>query len=586
MVNCFACGYVLAETYKFCPECGTQNLKDKQQSESLKTILEISIPMTNLIYDETDLKTEITKFKTSQLTCTQYKAYNLSEYISYSKYLCDNEFILNRHSLTDKNTSIPYFSESDLLAKHLNQSRFNGMLPTEARMCARHYVLKMCNIKHSIYYNPWNNSNFLIEEKIKDILIALIENRISNPSCGFNFVGKLNCNVGNLISQLKEDNKETEISISFDKFNIAKYNDKYFDTIISTLGPLYDNHTHDQKVNYIKSEINGTINNQLRDFAKFTDIQKSLDDTLNKITSDIYYSSKHKTINSEIDIRLKPHCEHFKIKHINVYIIKEEIETILEHKLITTKISLLENTTQHTFEFENNKVIIPYNGKYYRHNTYHNNNCHMSSNSTDRITLGKTPSNYHTITKLLDTTVIFSDEDSNYTISIYKNNNILNKTTAQYDSELFTLNNKIYLIKREKLDNAKYTCMNIKLIELYPNYKEYITKSNINSYQFVKVDNYIFCYIGEYISDTTYLKSQLVYDTEWNLITTIKNANITCSCHKHIMVMTDYTKAHPYVYYDINKKAIIDGGNFMHWTDNVAVEHDISAKQLIMKQFE
>ena len=92
--------------------------------------------------------------------------------------------------------------------------------------------------------------------------------------------------------------------------------------------------------------ISETKRNKLYDEA-----QINLDMMLNKINFSLFYSSRNKKIYSEttllsmigkfdevFDFKLEGHCDLFKIRHINIYILRDELEELLYFNDLSNRI--------------------------------------------------------------------------------------------------------------------------------------------------------------------------------------------------------------------------------------------------------
>ncbi len=640
-MSCSNCNFQLNKQCKYCPECGTKNTVT-YKVESLDDILNTSIPMTDLIYDGSQLE-KTTTLTIKDLITKEFTHHNILSYIQ--KFGNETHFLINTagtgcgsSSFWNKNTYDCNYFTMDNFVKNYNK-KYLSTDSLKNRLGMLVPILKLCNIKHTYTKSSWNANTYLLE-KIENILIALIENRIISPKCGSNFIGKLDNTLKELSqifndANLFEKNKDKTVLISFEEDSIKRYTNEYKSSFCKQIyGDISDSYMQN---------INSQVDERIANLKKFEEVQKQLDEQLSKITCDLYYSSKDKKIYSEKEITqtfnmfsdiynltLKDHCELFKIKHINVFILNEELDRLIlytqyynDMNFINSKLTLAEGITQQdainrmlglttkpeqpvtqtepetthlsklqctnaccmTVSHKVDKMSFQFNNVEHYNPRGHLQSCHTSATNPNRITLGKPLSNHLTVTcfsEFPQIIVIFDRIDSTISLRIYDKDkkSVINEFISYYDSELFIMNKELMLIKKDQSQNSTTTAYNITVMTIYPSIKEHMLKKNCQYYSFFKIDD---CIIANFSNSSSH-KMMETYDLNWRLLETLADYNMYCSCHKNLLVLSGGPKPQS-SYYNLNKRVIVDTGNFVHWLDDdTVIERDRETKQIILKK--
>lgn len=361
-----ACNYCkdpISTGFKFCPNCGQKIELQESKKESLSDILETKILATELIYDNTDIINNFeckikTLFPDSNNNFWKFFVLPPPSVIGYQNELDLNTDIAFNKKL--KLTTLEYLSEKQY-ANIYSYSNYR-FRQSEQRLCSEIPFLKMLNIKHTFqrYILGKNTKQW---ESLKDILIALIENRIKDPMCGCNLVGIINYDTVELYKKtvhddeekFRKENGDNDIKISLKKINRNDFNDKWEEYRLKPFvgkGDIKD--ISIDALNNHKLLIKREVCRNIKYIEMYNEVQKDLDKLLNKINIDLYYSNKNKQIYIhkdlseafvnftsifDINLHLHKHCELFQLRHINIYILNEELEELLYFSNLHKKIN-------------------------------------------------------------------------------------------------------------------------------------------------------------------------------------------------------------------------------------------------------
>lgn len=343
-MNCSDWGFVLSDGFKFFQQ---NNLEKDNKIETLDDILNKRIYMTNIIYDKSDIN-KISSFKLGDLVTPDFRQYNI--FTSINIWSQDNEFVFGKDISLLWNKETCYdntFTIDNYINSCKSSNSLNYYQPNKSRLITLIPFLHMCNIKHCYSKGFGHDYKYLHKEKISDILIALIENRIKDPQCGFNLIGETSQDLKQMFKIFNNKNlldnfSDTTVSISFKQDDINRYNTEFKEQ----LAIKWYNICHDQ----CKQTIDDIINKFVDDLKKCQIVQNELEVELDKIQYDLYYSSRNKIIYSEDKLSkishkcvIKDHCQLFKIKHISIYIFNNEFEDLFEMINNYEKINTIKN---------------------------------------------------------------------------------------------------------------------------------------------------------------------------------------------------------------------------------------------------
>lgn len=307
--SCQECKKYLETDFKFCPKCGVEITTEMRQG-TFQDLLKKRVLLPSLIYEK-PTGNEFHEFKLKQLLDKQATLlpYEFLTFIStkkqdYFKIDADTDAIHKKH--TEKLSE--YFSDS--LKTYLRYT-------DNDRLHSKQIVLQLMKIKHT-----YTHMEDILTETFEDLLITLIENQISNPVCGFRLVLKSNKYIPYPSKHYKE------------YWNDPKNYVQHMDEVIRCT--LLDK--KEMPFHELRSSVKEEIVEELKSYDK---IQSEVDALLTKVNVDIYYSSRNKKIYLQnelqkifameikfIGFKLEDHCEKFKIKHINVFILMPEIDDL------------------------------------------------------------------------------------------------------------------------------------------------------------------------------------------------------------------------------------------------------------------
>ena len=320
--------------HKFCSDCGTNLIVQTAKSETIDDIFAIAIPVTQVIYNGTDIANKKLELKYGQINdyktlwqlveCNEYLApylYDTPCETCYNKQLFTESMQIYKGNISDIFNSSSYSYRSGNITSQLDptyplidyaKSYHNNSLTQSTVILP---ILNLLNINHMCMHH-YHVTQCFIREQFKHILIGLIENKINDPICGLRFVLELD-QISDKISKLLHDKDIKDKTL---QVKTTKYDKKIFKN-----PEFYE----------------GTQGSYAYQIEQYRKKQKELDTLLNKIQCDLYYSRKNKEIYTKDKLMeifkteskiwkldLENKCELFKIRHINIYILSEELENI------------------------------------------------------------------------------------------------------------------------------------------------------------------------------------------------------------------------------------------------------------------
>lgn len=190
----------------------------------------------------------------------------------------------------------------------LNHAKYNADDVWKNRLTGRHVTLDIFRVKHVAAIYGISSCDTL-----EHFLITMIEARIQDPCCGQWF--------------------DLESDYDFTLFQKAP---------IATWAQVF------------RRDAEKTVTLSLTKTTPNTTMQENMDEILSIIRHDIYYSSKTQKlytldvlekklefIKDLYELKIKEHCELFKLRHINIYILQEEIEHLLYFSSLREKVDLI-----------------------------------------------------------------------------------------------------------------------------------------------------------------------------------------------------------------------------------------------------
>ncbi|AYV81317.1 MAG: hypothetical protein Harvfovirus27_6 [Harvfovirus sp.] len=354
---CKICDVILDIKMKFCFQCGTK-IEIVRTLDDFSELLREQIEMTDLIYDISDINETKHVFKIKEIIPRfNGDGYNFLDYMTQNPTIFGfNCFTINAYRIEHRLNDFYHINNVGAkLYRELETTRLFGKLnDSEKGINGCNQLLKMSNIHHTAIRGDLGCEY----ESFKNILIRIIENKIFNPKCGgSNILGSTNYDLNKLYrahyGQISaEELKKYIAAIENDKLIISykcmistSFDEKYIEdrvTSMMSLSAEEQKYYGFENIEQIRKQVRSKLQLHINHVKREHDIQMKLDLMLNKIQTDIYYSSKtrniltRKQIEDHIckfmdiyDFVLEKHCELFKLKHINVYILNQEIEDML-----------------------------------------------------------------------------------------------------------------------------------------------------------------------------------------------------------------------------------------------------------------
>jgi hypothetical protein len=308
----------LNTSFKFCPECGV-SLKGKMSNENFQKLLEQTVILPNIIYQKPS-GDEFCEFKMSELLDSNAECL-FNHCLSFRPFAKQTCLILNYHSraIDDKYTKdlFEFLKNPKKLA--LAKDKLLNLAAMDIALLGKDLMLKLLDIKH-----VQMTLQETCIETLEDVLVILIENEISNPICGIRFV--LNTD-----QDFKYPPDKHPEYWCFPENYKTDENTKIKYTLLDEKNIPWE------ECNKSSKKIHDDI------IKEYTEMQADLDALLDQIQVDIYYSSRKEKIylreellrifSTEIlymNFKLEDHCKLIRIKHINVYVFKVEMEDLFE----------------------------------------------------------------------------------------------------------------------------------------------------------------------------------------------------------------------------------------------------------------
>lgn len=331
------CGHLVNKQQKYCSECGAIIVRETNTSEFRK-LLDTELRTPNLIYNALESgKSYKCELKYSQLVNSSGN-FQYGALVHKSQYLKDALYAIETQGLA-KSKDCPISKYADNLEKIAGMGAHYLTIALEhwkQRLIVDIPLLAMCGVKHTWHSHSYGNEQF------EHILIALIENKISNPICGMNIICKIDPNMHELESNNKNGqyipkltnhkNKNNKYTFEIKELTEEDWRIAFCENIynkFSQEGVRIDEMIKSNKVNHESIKKQNNV------------CQKELDDLLAEINCDIYYSSRNNKIYMEDElveifkpemriyqIDFKARSTLFKLKHINVYILDPEIDEL------------------------------------------------------------------------------------------------------------------------------------------------------------------------------------------------------------------------------------------------------------------
>ena len=174
---CINCQNMISTNFKFCPNCGAKfNKIAEEKLDILDSLLAQDISVSNMIYCGSFISTKKYECKIKELVT--FSPNIIQRYGWSHDYILENNCYATKSYIDrlDKTCKSLYFTQQT--HEHMVTPKY-----VNERLELVDLMLKLLNINHSIGANTQSYTNQF--ENFGTILIALIENRISEPKCGF-----------------------------------------------------------------------------------------------------------------------------------------------------------------------------------------------------------------------------------------------------------------------------------------------------------------------------------------------------------------------------------------------------------------
>lgn len=327
--SCEECKKYFETKFKFCPECGVL-ITHEMRNGTFQDLLKKKIVLPKLIYDKPS-RNEFCEFKLGQLLDKDGN-FILQPCLSlrYTKNEAYMEIDDNTTAIHKKYTQRldEYFI--NINKHHLYQYTSRDGLSLNARLQSKQAMLILMKIKHT-----FTHLTSSLMETFGDLLIALIENNISNPVCGTRFMLVPDKNIHYYPSGYPDYWKDPANYIR-DANKIIRF------TLLDKMEILFDEQ---------QKSMGEEFEMEMKEYDK---IQENVDALLGKVHVDIYYSYRNKKIYQReellkifemelkfLDFKLEERCTYFKIMHINVYILNKEVDELFYFGELRSKLTMI-----------------------------------------------------------------------------------------------------------------------------------------------------------------------------------------------------------------------------------------------------
>ena len=315
--KCTECGKYLDTKFKFCPMCGGE-ITDVMRHGTVGDLLKKETVIPTLIYNKPTGK-EFVEFKIKQLLDKDGNFRFQCTYMLYTPKLKNSYMLVNKDNYGIHKKYINRLDEYFKNQKSQPSYAYTPMRDGNDDIIthSKQAILQLMNVNHILL----TNFTHLIDNTVENLLIILIENRINNPVVG-------------------------------QAFMVPDKNIKYHKNIYEDYWKNPDNYNRDSDVSvkYKFADVGMLPYEDLEDLKKsghgvdlYDKEQKELDILLEKVHTDLYYSSGNRKIYmkeelesllaKEIDLlgfKIIDHCTEFNIRHIRVYILNEEIDDLFD----------------------------------------------------------------------------------------------------------------------------------------------------------------------------------------------------------------------------------------------------------------
>ena len=357
---CEKCGNELETNHKYCFECGTAIVQKVETP--LQSLLKTEIKTSRLIYEAfAPGVTYGCKIKSGNVVNKNTPNF-LTTILQSNHMLKDYEI---SHQLAKRSNvfTADNYQEKLFILYSIYNCGYNDLTYQGAytnwmdRLIIDLPILTMCKIKHCYLrcYNgktgQENSFGTSGTEQLGHILIALIENNISNPTFGFHGTSMLGSSIlfksDPDIYVTHRSEYSTDPKNDDNIFNITAKEGTHDD--IKTIYDFYAKGKPDQPrqtapYDAKRSECDYYAERWNKQMVYIKECQTELDKMLNNIKFDLYYSRRNKKIYclEDLEVIFAPELliykldfskesTLFKIKHINVFIFEEHIDKLFDN---------------------------------------------------------------------------------------------------------------------------------------------------------------------------------------------------------------------------------------------------------------